>query len=66
MLGWRRLRDLTYYRSDPLVRRVLGLDRLPDVSTVSRALRAFDMKSVKKLRSLLRDMVLHRLLLPAT
>lgn len=62
MLGWRRLRDLDYYRSDPLVRRILGLDRLPDVSTVSRALRSFDTKAVHKLRSLLRELVLHRVL----
>ena len=63
MLGWRRLRDLDHYRSDPLVRRVLGLASLPDVSTVSRALRAFDTKVVSRLRSLLRELVLHRLLM---
>lgn len=62
MLGWRRLRDVTYYQSDPLVRRVLGLDRLPDVSTISRALRAFDAKAVAKMRGLLRSLVLDRLL----
>jgi len=39
LLGWRRLRDLDYYRDDPLVLRVLGLQRLPDVSTISRGLR---------------------------
>jgi hypothetical protein len=33
LLGWRRLRDLDYYRDDPLVLRVLGLRRMPDVST---------------------------------
>jgi len=63
MLGWRRLRDLDHYRSDPLVRRVLGLVKLPDVSTVSRALREFDMKAVSNLRSLLRELVLHRVLM---
>ena len=30
MLGFRRLRDRDYYHEDPLVRRVLGLRRLPD------------------------------------
>jgi len=62
MLGWRRLRDLSYYCHDPLVRRLLGLDRLPDVSTVSRALRAFDTKAVDKLRTLLRELVLVRVM----
>lgn len=57
LLGGRRLRDLDYYREDPLVLRVLGLRRLPDVSTVSRRLTRFDSTSVDKLRGLLRDVV---------
>jgi len=57
LLGWRRLRDLDYYRDDPFVLRVLGLRRLPDVSTVSRRLGQFDGASVDKLRDLLRDVV---------
>ena len=59
-LGWRRLRDLDYYRDDPLVKRVLGLQRLPDVSTVSRRLREFDGRSVGELRGLLRRLVAER------
>ncbi len=38
IIGHRRLRDLDYYRDDELVKRVLGVKRLPDVSTVSRSL----------------------------
>ena len=38
MLGFRRLRDLEYYREDPLVARVLGLRRLPHLSTVRPSL----------------------------
>ena len=57
LLGWRRLRDLDYYRDDPLVLRVLGLRRIPDVSTVSRRLGQFDARSVDNLRELLRDIV---------
>jgi hypothetical protein len=57
LLGWRRLRDLDYYREDPLVLRVLGLRRLPDVSTVSRRLGQFDSTSVDNLRGLLRGIV---------
>ena len=33
IIGHRRLRNLDYYRDDELVKRVLGLKRLPDVST---------------------------------
>ena len=38
IIGHRRLRDVDYYRDDEMVKRVLGLKRLPDVSTVSRSL----------------------------
>ena len=57
-LGWRRLRDLDYYRDDPLVLRVVGLSRLPNVSTVTRALRSMDAGVVERLRQLLRNLVL--------
>lgn len=63
MLGWRRLRDLDFYRDDPLVARFLGLRQLPNVSTVSRALRRFDSKVVDRLRALLRELVMARVLL---
>lgn len=59
-LGWRRLRDLDYYRDDPLVKRVVGLHRIPNVSTVTRRLREFDSRSVDQLRALLRDLVVER------
>jgi Transposase DDE domain group 1 len=55
-LGWRRLRDLDYYGDDPMVQRVLGLKRLPDVSTISRRLGEFDATAVDNLRSLQRDL----------
>lgn len=60
VLGWRRLRDLDYYRADPLVKRVVGLERLPDVSTVSRRLTEFDGRSIDNLRGLLREIVAER------
>jgi hypothetical protein len=37
MLGYRRLRDISYYSDDPLVMRTLGLRRLPDVALGLRA-----------------------------
>ena len=58
MLGWRRLRDIDYYRSDPLVKRALGLRSMPNVSTLTRALRAMDVGVVDRLRKLLRKLVL--------
>ena len=57
MLGFRELRDRQYYADDPLVQRVLGLKRLPDVATVSRMLTNADERSVENLRRLLRGLV---------
>ena len=61
LLGYRELRDSQYYRDDPLVQRVLGLKRLPDVATISRMLKNADAKSVANLQHLLRDMLFDRL-----
>ena len=52
LLGFRRLRDVDYYRDDPLVQRLLGLRRLPDVATISRALKVMDRESVLALHRL--------------
>jgi hypothetical protein len=61
LLGYRELRDSRYYRDDPLVKRVLGLKRLPDTATISRMLREADFQSVDQLRRLLREMAVERL-----
>ena len=61
LLGYRRLQDMRYYQDDPMVRRLLGLERLPDVATVSRTLAGMDNRSVDKLRRLNRQQVLGRL-----
>lgn len=61
LLGYRKLRDLDFYRDDPLVREVLGLKRLPSVPTVSRMLREFDAGTVARQRELNRGLVLSRL-----
>jgi len=61
MLGYRRLRDMDYYRDDLMVLRLLGLRKLPDVSTVSRALAEVDGKSIIKIRQACREMMLTRL-----
>jgi hypothetical protein len=61
LLGFRQLRDARYYRDDPMVQRVLGLHRLPDVATVSRLLATATADSVTALRQLCRQMVLEAL-----
>lgn len=61
LLGFRRLRGLDYYRTDPLVARVVGLKKLPDVATVSRTLADCDETCVAKLQDVNRQLVLDRL-----
>ena len=61
LLGYRELQDSRYYRDDPLVKRVLGANRLPDVATISRALAQADERSVENLRRAVRELVLERL-----
>ena len=61
LLGFRRLRDVDYYRDDPLVQRLLGLRRLPDVATISRALKVMDRESVVRVRQLSSTLVIEGL-----
>lgn len=61
LLGFRELRDSQHYQDDPLVQRILGLNHLPDVATISRTLSHADKKSVANLRALLGEMVTDRL-----
>ena len=46
LIGYRRLREIDYYRDDPMAKRLLGLNRIPDVATVSRALPHGDRKAL--------------------
>jgi len=61
VLGFRRLREMDYYRDDPLVLRLMGLRKLPDVSTVSRALRQMESEGVEKVREMSRSLVIEGL-----
>jgi hypothetical protein len=61
LLGYRQLQDIRYYRDDPVVHRLLGVKRLPDVATLSRSLAGMDARSVEKLRRLNRQQVLQRI-----
>lgn len=61
LLGFRRLRGVDVYASDPLVPRVVGLRRLPSVATLSRGLAAADELAVDNVRRLSRELVLERI-----
>ncbi|MDQ7007784.1 MAG: transposase [Acidobacteriota bacterium] len=61
LLGYRELRDYRFYEDDVLVKRLLGLNRLPDVSTISRELSRATQKEADKLRRLVCELVLDRL-----
>src|SRR2546428_12931851 len=61
LLGFRKLGDLEVYEDDPLIRRVLGLKVLPDVSTISRALIDFDDLAIEAHHQLNLGQVIDRL-----
>lgn len=58
LLGYRRLRHVKYFQGDPLVKRLLCVTRLPDVSTISRHLAAIDSESIRRVEALQQEMVL--------
>src|SRR5210317_2403616 len=62
LLGFRRLREVEYYRDDPIVLRLLGLKKLPDVSTISRELSQMEDEGVDNYRQLSRDLVIEGLI----
>jgi len=61
LLGFRRLREVDYYRDDPLVLRLLGLRKFPDVSTISRTLSGMDLQSFDNVRGLSNSLVIEGL-----
>ena len=61
LIGFRRLREIDYYRDDPLVLRLMGLKKIPDVSTVSRALSSMESQGVENVRYLSRSFVVEGL-----
>ena len=61
LIGYRRLQDLRYYQDDPMMRRLLGISRLPNVATVSRTLAGMDSRGVDNVRKLNRQLVMDRL-----
>ncbi len=61
LLGFRSLRDVACYQEDPLVQRVLGMERIADPATLSRMLRDTTDPEVQGLRRIARTRVLERL-----
>ena len=61
IIGHRRLRETSYYKDDPIVLRLLGLHRMPDVATITRSMRAVNMESCDKTETVIREIVLDRL-----
>lgn len=61
LLGFRGLRDVVCYQEDPLVQRVLGVERVADPSTISRMLRDTTDGEIASLRRLMSTQVLGRL-----
>ena len=59
LLGFRRLREIDDYRDEPPVLRIMGLRRLADVATISRA--QIDGKGVENVRALSRNLVVQGL-----
>jgi len=62
LLGFRRIKDLVYYAHDPMVKRIIGVSRLPDASNISRILGRADDKSMTNCRMMLKYFVLEQLL----
>jgi len=58
LLGYRRLRDVQFFKDDPVVLRLLGLRCMPTVSTISRRLSAVDDRSVKGIERLQQNLVI--------
>ncbi len=61
LLGFRRLREADYYRDDPLILRLMGLRKIPDVSTISRTLSGMDKQGVDNVRNLSKSLVIEGL-----
>ena len=61
LIGFRRLREVEYYRDDPIVLRLMGLRKLPDVSTISRTLSQIESDGVENVRQLSRSLVIEGL-----
>ncbi len=62
LLGFRKINDMKYYSHDPMVKRLVGMDRLPDPSRFARVFSQADEKSMVKCRHLLKSLVIEQFL----
>jgi hypothetical protein len=60
-LGYRRLRDVQFFKDDPIVLRFLGLNQMPTVSTISRQLSKVDDRSIGGIERLQQNLVIEAL-----
>ena len=60
-LGYRRLRDVQFFKDDPIVLRFLGLHQMPTVSTISRQLGEVDDRSIDGIERLQQNLVIEAL-----
>jgi hypothetical protein len=61
ILGFHRLRELVYYKDDPMVLRTVALKRMPNVSTITRSVRQLDSQAFLSAKTLSKQIVLDRL-----
>jgi len=62
LLGYRRLRDVKFFKDDPVVLRLLGLHHMPTVSTISRQLSMVDDRSIGGIERLQQNLVIEALI----
>jgi hypothetical protein len=61
MIGYRRIRDISRIKEDPMILRLTGMRRMPDVSTITRHMKRRDARSIRRVHQLNRRQVLNRL-----
>lgn len=62
LLGYRRLRDVQFFKDDPVVLRLLGLHHMPTVSTISRQLSTVDDRSICGIERLQQNLIIEALI----
>ena len=61
LLGYRRLRDVCYFKDDPMALRLIGVSSMPSISTLSRRLSAMDDRCIEKFERLQQQLVIDAL-----
>ena len=62
LLGYRRIRDVQFFKDDPIVLRLLGVRCMPSVSTISRQLSTVDDRSIRGIERLQQNLVIEALI----